>query len=264
MVSCKICKNESVKFFSAIVLDKYTVEYFSCSNCGFLQTEDPFWINESYKTDINFPDTSSLQRNINLSKSTLVLFYVLFGKNKKFLDYAGGYGIFTRLMRDAGLDFYWFDLYCDSLFAKRFEYKKQAIEALTCFECFEHFNDPIKEIEEILKISRNIFFSTSILPVPTPKVKDWTYYGFDHGQHISFYSTKTLKYIAQKYSLNFCTDGKKLHMFTEKNISNFEFKAMLLLANLGFDSFLKFWLKGKTKEDYDFVAIRGYKKDSNK
>ena len=259
MVKCKICKNKSTKAFSAMVLNKYAVNYFSCLNCGFLQTENPFWLSESYKKEINFPDTDSLQRNIILSKNTLVLFYVLFSRDKRFLDYAGAYGVFTRLMRDAGLDFYWFDLYCESLFAKRFEYENQKIEAITCFECFEHFIDPIKEIEKILKISRNIFFSTSILPSPIPQVKSWSYYGFDHGQHISFYSIKTLKYIARKYNLNFYTNGKGLHMLTEKNISSFKFKILLKLSDLGIGRFLKFGLKSKTKEDYDFIVRQGYK-----
>jgi len=32
-----------------------------------------------------------------------------------FLDYAAGYGLFVRLMRDAGYNFRWSDLYCQNL-----------------------------------------------------------------------------------------------------------------------------------------------------
>jgi len=35
-----------------------------------------------------------------------------------FLDYAAGYGLFVRLMRDAGYNFRWSDLYCQNLFVR--------------------------------------------------------------------------------------------------------------------------------------------------
>ena len=57
-------------------------------------------------------------------------------------NYAGGYGIFTRMMRDIGFDFYWLDKYADNLLTNGFEYNKKIhkkIEAITSFESFEHF-----------------------------------------------------------------------------------------------------------------------------
>ncbi len=48
----------------------------------------------------------------------------------------------------------------------------------------------------MLKISRNILFTTTLLPSPMPQPGTWWYYGLEHGQHISFYSLETLQSIA--------------------------------------------------------------------
>lgn len=119
-------------------------------------------------------------------------------------------------MRDYGLNFLWSDLYSKNLFARGFEYSNQKIEAITCFEVFEHFSCPVEELEKILKISRNIFFSTLLLPSTISKAELWAYYHFKLGQHMSFYSDKTLKYLAKKYKLNYYSNKNNFHLFTDK------------------------------------------------
>ena len=118
MVTCNICQNRSHKVFRHEVRGKYAVEYFLCDNCGFLQTESPFWIKEAYEDPINLSDTGYVTRNVYLSRRALIILYFLFDRQARFLDYAGGYGILTRLMRDYGLDFLWSDEYTPNLFAR--------------------------------------------------------------------------------------------------------------------------------------------------
>ena len=184
-----------------------------------------------------------------ISKTVSILLYFLFNKNEKFVDFAGGYGIFTRLMRDIGFDFYWDDKYTSNLFAKGFEYQQQdAIEAITTFESFEHFVNPIEEIEKLLAISRNVIFSTILLPKIIPKPEEWWYYGLDHGQHISFYSAKTLGFIAKKYGLYYANAGG-LHIFSENSISDIKLKA-LKFSKFGLHKLLSKQLKSKTRDDY--------------
>ena len=68
-----------------------------CEHCGFLQTEEPYWLDEAYSESINVSDTGYMQRNLMLSEKLTILLALFFDKNAKFLDYGGGYGIFTRL-----------------------------------------------------------------------------------------------------------------------------------------------------------------------
>lgn len=52
-MTCKICGKENKFIFKAKILKKYDVSYFHCENCGFLQTEEPHWLSEAYKSPIN-------------------------------------------------------------------------------------------------------------------------------------------------------------------------------------------------------------------
>lgn len=257
-MKCKICSSKTLTVFRADLIKKYSVDYFFCNNCGFLHTEEPYWFEEAYNNSINFSDTGYMQRNLLLSKNLTILLSLFFPVSGKYLDYAGGYGVFVRLMRDIGFDFYWDDKYTQNLFAKGFEYNKiDSIDAVTTFESFEHFVDPIIEIENLLNISRNIIFSTELLPNPVPKPEEWWYYGLDHGQHISFYSEKTFKFIADKYCLNYEKIGS-LHLLTEKKISNFKLK-ILKLRRIGLHKILQRQLQSKTWSDFLLISCNDFK-----
>ncbi|MGJ0342972.1 class I SAM-dependent methyltransferase [Aliarcobacter cryaerophilus] len=248
-MTCKICNQETKQIFKAKILNKHEIYYFYCEHCGFLQTEEPYWLDEAYGESINVSDTGYMQRNINISQKLTILLALFFDKKAKFLDYAGGYGVFVRMMRDIGFDFYWDDKYTTNLFARGFEYNNlDKYEAVTTFESFEHFVNPMVEIENLLKVSKNIIFSTELLPNLIPKPEDWWYYGLDHGQHISFYSIRTLEFIAKKYNLNYI-NLSGLHMLSEKKISNLQLK-ILKLSKFGLHKLLKKQLKSKTWEDY--------------
>ena len=247
-MKCKICGNESVFVFKATVLKKYEISYFSCPKCGFLQTEEPYWLNEAYKESINSEDTGYLNRNIYLSKKVTVLISTLFNNDGNYLDFAGGYGILVRLMRDIGFNFYWYDKYTENIFAKGFEFNDEKIDAITSFESFEHFENPVVEIEKMLKISKNIIFSTLSLPSPIPKPDDWWYFGLNHGQHISFYSEKTFQFLSDKYNLKYYDLGP-IKLFTTKKIP-FYSKYFLKLTKIGIHNVLIDKSKSKTREDY--------------
>lgn len=238
-MDCKICHSQTREAFKHLVLNKHVVKYMHCPQCGFLNTEEPYWLEEAYAEPINLSDTGYVSRNIYLARRTLTIFSLLFGKKNIFLDYAGGYGLLTRLMRDYGLNFLWSDLYTANLFARGFEYKDECIRALTCFECFEHFSDPATELEKILAITKNIFFSTRLLPKEIPDPEQWDYYGFDHGQHVSFYSDCTLKFLAQKYKLNYYSDGKNLHLFTVRKYPYWLLRLVLSVSRLPIEFILK-------------------------
>jgi hypothetical protein len=158
-----------------------------------------------------------------------LLIGALFRANGRFLDYGGGYGLFVRLMRDAGFDFYRSDRHCSNLFAREFEAEpegKGGYELLTAMELFEHLADPLGEIERMLSYSRSIFFTTLLLPEPPPRPGEWWYYVLDQGQHISFYTRKSLEVIAKRFGLALLTDGVSRHLLTECCISPLLFNAV--------------------------------------
>ncbi len=159
------------------------------------------------------------------------------------------------MMRDIGFDFYWYDPFADNLFAKGFEYnKKDDILLITAFECFEHFVDPVAEIKKMMDISENIIFSTRLFRGSPPKPSDWWYYSLDSGQHISFYSTKTLKHLADKFSLHLNSDDKAFHMLSKEKHNNLWFKVIVKLGDLGLAKLFQAGLKSKTELDNELLS----------
>ncbi len=248
---CNICKSESIKIFDKKILNKYKIDYFQCSKCNFIQTEKPHWLDEVYVKSINISDTGLLARNIYLSKISFIFIYMYFDKLGTFLDYAGGYGIFTRLMRDIGFNFLWNDPYTVNLFAKGFEWNSNnnlKIELLTTFESFEHFVDPISELEKMLAISDNILFTTELIPKNNKDLENWWYLGLEHGQHISFYSKTTLEFLANKYNLHLYTNNINMHIFTKQK-KYINIKTLQFLAKIGIYQLFKKRLTSKTRSD---------------
>lgn len=225
-MKCKICDSEASNFSKAIILNKYEIDFFQCSNCGFIQTEAPFWLEEAYSTAIAPSDVGLVYRNIQLSKISSHIIFNFFNHEAKFIDYGAGYGLFVRMMRDAGFDFYWQDKFCQNIFAQGFEaenQKHQSYELVTAFEVFEHLVNPLLEIKQILAYSRNILFSTELIPKSNPKPDEWWYFSLGEGQHISLYTSKSISIIADKFNLKFYSNGSSLHLLTDKIISPFIF-----------------------------------------
>ncbi len=222
-MKCKVCNSQSNYFATAQILNKYDISYFQCSNCGFIQTEEPYWLEEAYSNAIAISDVGLVFRNLMFSDVTSKLIFNFFDHQSKFLDYGAGYGLFVRLMRDNGFDFYWFDKFCNNLFAQNFEInldvaENNSFEIVTAFEVFEHLINPSIELENLLKISSTILFSTELLPVSNPKPNDWWYYVLHEGQHISIYTHHSLRILAERYDLNFYSNGSSLHLLTKKEL----------------------------------------------
>jgi hypothetical protein len=252
MKVCPLCGSEFNKCFTGKILNRHEVQYYQCTECNFLQTENPYWLAEAYSNVMNQEDTGMLKRNIRFSQLTSIIINSYFNQNALFVDYAGGYGIFTRLMRDLGYDYYWYDPFAQNILARGFEYQKEkhkSIELLTCFESFEHFSSPIVEMEKMISISKNILFSTQFLPEPTPKIDKWWYYGLEHGQHVSFYTGKACQSLAIKFGLHFYSFGE-LHLISQNPINKVNAKCIVLLERWGMIRYLQSKRKSKVEEDY--------------
>lgn len=229
-MKCNVCGGEANFAFSHLILNKYTVGYYHCQACGFLQTEQPYWLEEAYSSAITDADTGLVQRNLDLSRRVSLLLYFLLGKDGKFLDEAGGYGMFTRLMRDIGFDFYWSDKYCDNLLAKGFSYSDASppYSAVTAFEVLEHLHDPLEFITQLRSVTgaNSFIFSTELYDGSPPVPGDWWYYAFATGQHISFYQRRTLDVIAEKIGLT-CYSNGSVHLFTDRAVSPVAYAALM-------------------------------------
>jgi hypothetical protein len=246
--NCPICSFKREVCFQATVLNKHEISYLYCNNCGFLQTEQPYWLEEAYNSAIADADTGLVARNIAISKKLACTLYSFFDKNGKYLDMAGGYGMLTRLMRDIGFDFYWSDLYCENILAKGFELagnnSNNSFSAITAFEVLEHIHNPIEFIKKSMDDAgtSTIIFSTELFQ-GNPPSSEWWYYSFETGKHISFYQGKTLQFIADELSLLYYS-YKNFHIITDKRINQL---TLLIIMTKGFSTILYKFIQRKIK-----------------
>lgn len=228
-VKCPICKSNGKKIFCGKILKKYIAQYYQCPKCAFVFIEKPYWLEEAYLNPITSIDTGIMSRNIDNVLVTNVLIKNYFSKNKIFLDYGGGYGIFTRMMRDIGYNCLWQDKFSENHLAREFEYEGNIrFELVTAFELFEHLEEPMNEIKYIFNITDSLLFSTLIYDKKRNyrKFNSWWYYSPETGQHISFYSEITLTYIAKKIGVNYYKINDGLHLYTKRKINKKKFNLL--------------------------------------
>lgn len=260
MINCKICGEETHVIFNAKVLYKYDVDYFQCNTCGFGQTEQPYWLEEAYLSPINLSDTGVMYRSERMTKIVTSLICLFLNKKGKFLDYAGGLGVFTRAMRDIGFDYYWQDPYTKNELARGFEGSLDTkYEAVTTFESFEHFEFPCEELEKILALTDTIILTTDLISQPAAKHADWWYYCSEHGQHVAFHSKNSFKAMAKKYGLQY-HNMMNVHILTKRKIGFFgtqflKFKYAKHLLYLGYYFFNPF-LKTKAIDDMNSFYLK--------
>lgn len=257
-ISCKICHAPTSLAFTAKVLSRYDVLYYRCPACGFLFADNPHWLAESYKQPITSSDTGILIRNLNCVRVVGALLKLCFNPAGIFADYGGGYGIFVRMMRDRGFNFYRDDKYCPNLFANGFDTAESGtkrFDLITAFELFEHWVSPAHELEQLLQKTDTVIFTTALLPTPLPWPDTWWYYGFEHGQHISFYTSKALDMLAAQFGATYYQAGG-FNLFTRSKPLLLKFRYNLAtnpyLALLG-----ELLLRRKSLTDTDFQQITG-------
>ena len=215
---CPVCGGSLRSVFRKHILSRYFIEYFECSGCELVTTEDPYWLDEAYSSAISNLDTGLVQRNIQMSEFAASLIVNHFNPTGVFLDFAGGYGLFVRLMRDKGFNFYWRDKYCKNIFASFFSHSDSmaSYDLVTAFELFEHLSDPQHEMEELANITDTILLTTQIRPSSISEVEQWWYLVPETGQHITFYSLQALRRLAEQVGMKLYTDGQSTHIISAK------------------------------------------------
>ena len=246
--ACRVCQKPARHVFTRPVLAR-PVRYFECVRCRYLQTENPDWLGVAYERAINDVDTGIMLRN-RLNVGHVVMTLLSCGRLRgRVLDHAGGYGILVRMLRDAGIDAYWQDKYCENLLARGFESQGGTFDLVTAFEVFEHLVSPLGELESLLRDAPMVLISTDLAVGVTPDLKDWWYLGPEHGQHIGFFRPETLRWMASAAGCQLASDGRSVHVFSRGHIS--PLWRTLLRAGKLWRVITRLLLTSRTQGDFD-------------
>lgn len=225
--------------FSARVLNRFDVRYFRCCETGYIQTESPHWLDEAYSSAITSLDLGLASRNCNNVAVTSRIIDRSFPAGSRFLDFGGGYGMFTRLMRDRGYSFLHYDTHCENLFAQGCEVTDlkacsgDEFDLLTAWEVFEHLDEPRSTLSEMLNVSTAVLFSTELVPsAEIRSVDDWWYFLPEIGQHISFYTLDSFRYLANELNVHFYSDGSCQHILSKHELKSDPFPNPKLTTRL--------------------------------
>jgi hypothetical protein len=221
-IPCRICDQSAPLFFSKLILGRLEVGYYKCPACGHVQTEEPRWLAEAYQASVIPLDVGMADRSVWTAQTTVALAGRLgIGPQEPCLDWGAGTGLFVRLCRDHGMNFFYTDPYAQNVFARGFE-KKEAGEpaawaCVTAFEVAEHFAHPLKDFGEILRLSPRFAFFSTLLYLGQPS--DWWYFLGD-GQHVAFYTRRSLEIIAAHHGYQLASNGCDLHLFSRERVAD--------------------------------------------
>lgn len=248
---CRVCGAPTGHIFTEPLLGR-PVRYFDCRACGYVQTQQPDWLEQAYSHAINDVDTGILLRNrVNVGRVVMTL--AAFGRLRgRVVDHAGGYGILVRLLRDAGVDARWRDKYCANLLARGFEDDGEPCDLLSAFEVFEHLVDPLNELRAMLERAPVVLVSTDLVRGDAPPARDWWYLGPEHGQHIGFFRARTLHHMATALGCHDASDGRSLHLFSRTPLPTRW--RLLMRASRAWP--LAAWLRLQSRTQVDFAYMR--------
>jgi hypothetical protein len=192
--ACRLCGGGTRTLFTRTVLARHRVAYHQCETCGLTQTDAPHWLEEAYASPIHPTDTGILARNLDARRVVATFLHLTGVGAQPCLDWAGGFGLFTRLMRDAGFAFLHHDPMAENLFARGFEWHDGADApfVVTAFEVLEHFVRPLEAFGQIAAFgARYLITRTELHPGVAPAER-WPYLSVESGQHVAFYRRDTL------------------------------------------------------------------------
>lgn len=196
------------------------IVYLLCERCAFCFSPDfATWKPEDFAREIYNDDYVRVDPDYADVRPRASANFLLssFGdriKGIRHLDYGGGAGLMSRLLREAGWDSLSYDPFADPDVDPEL---LGQFELITCFEVFEHVAD-VNALARMLasRLADNglLIFSTLVSDgcLTRGRPIDWWYASPRNG-HISLFSSRSLAILARNYRFSFGSFSAAMHAF---------------------------------------------------
>jgi hypothetical protein len=265
---CRLCGSPTDELWRLRILDRYDVGYSHCRRCDLIQTERPYWLDEAYTTTIAGLDTGAVARNLYCSRLASAVTWLLdLDRSKPCLDYGGGHGILTRMMRDVGWNFRWWDKYGPNLYAVGFEgAPDERHQIITAFEVLEHFVDVRDDLARIFEAGHDFVLVGTVLHArPDPR---WWYLVPETGQHVAFFGRPTMVRIGATFGYR-AWIGPSYSLFVRGDVRLSRWRAIAVKQCLraswfayGLGTLLAELGRWRSLTSPDHARLRGHSRDS--
>jgi hypothetical protein len=209
--SCTLCESKSTKHFFKET-NGHQRNFIRCSNCDLIFADPKNLLNsEVEKSRYESHNNSNRSKGYESFLRTLIeplKKYIT--KNSTGLDFGSGpYPMLVELFKEDG---YQIEAY-DPFFNPKNNLLDKTYDFVTSCEVVEHFNRPI----ESFGLLCSLLNTNSILGIKTTLFKDeldfksWYYKNDD--THVSFYSDKSIKWIARNFGLKVLVIEDRLVIF---------------------------------------------------
>jgi len=218
---CRLCQGAAEYLFSKPIMNKWRADYHRCASCHSLQVAESPWLAEVYELADKYQgfafDTGLVARNLRLAGFIATFLRAANFSDRKILDYGGGTGLLTRLLRDMGFNTYCYDSYKSPQLVGAFHVRTldacKDVDIAIAVEVLEHFTDPAKDLEELLRAAPLVIFTTDLY---AGQSEDWEYLSTFNGQHVMFYSTAAMEYVERRFDVKYLDVGV-FKMFIRRN-----------------------------------------------
>ncbi|MBN2545367.1 MAG: class I SAM-dependent methyltransferase [Spirochaetes bacterium] len=197
-MKCKICSNP----VNIINDDKLKKRFYSCAVCEFISLKEEFMVSEAEEKERYLEHNNSIDdpKYLVYLKGFIHEAIEPFQKSiKNALDYGCGPApVLAQILEEKGIKAEIYDKY----FFPDQPYKENTYDLITLTEVIEHLADPVmifKELTRLLNPGGYICAMTLFHPQNEESFLKW-WYKYDI-THISFFSLKTMKYIAELVNL---------------------------------------------------------------
>ena len=204
---CPVC-GEAAPVHLEILIFGAVRQLHQCGSCEAAFYPDPDWLETAYSSAISSMDTGIAERCFDLAN--VLTAFLRSRRSEVFLDFGGGIGLLSRIMRDRGFDFHTWDPMAEY----RLPLPKKEVHAaamVSMVEVLEHLTDPVSELRSIAERTPMIFISTHLVPAGGLTLT-WEYLQPETGQHIFFCTQKTLEKLAQGLEMSVTSNGQNLHV----------------------------------------------------